>query len=952
LSALTDLDVGGVTALSNVLLHATPSINLTVNKVAFTGDGTAAGNFENSKIKSLVITSSDVTLTPRTFKDCNSLTSVSFPDNFGAKVIAVDAFKGCKALSGVVFPGSEGTAWTGSIAAGAFDGCTSLATVTLPVIPSGAAGINATAFGGSDAALRTLTLGGNLAADTAAFANKTNLTTVILNAVTEKWSSNVTLIPASTDATAGSTDADKPGVFEGCTRLSIVRFPTTGFTVIGAKAFKGCRQLSVDLPNALLTTDGGIGNSAFENCISMESITIPVGITIFAQRVFKGTRLQTLTIPYTVTNINDEAFASIPTLTKVTLGNTSTNPSGLLSLGDTNGGSFADCTSLATFGIAGTRTVSGTTVTLPITGVCEIPAVLTSVKPDSFKNTKFDKIVIDSVNGTSIAGAAFSGAQFAASSLEVKGTAAAAGFDFSKPSNGVPSIRTIIWGVDGLTANDKFDGTSLQTLVLTKKQNTTPVAVYPESGFTTLKIDVDEQDANIGMGMPNTITTVIIGEKTDGTGIIVGGGSGLASTFEAGNTVKNLTFTGAVGILGIKFFDNLTGLKVRIDNAGVNIPSPNVADRGKIPASVFGVGAQDAIEEVSLGTLVKDVDSATNFVGASLKAINVDSGSNYYDNFQNDSVLYSKVNGKRDTIIRYPPAKVAPDGKYETPYDVVGIGAIAFKNNASITELTISAPIANIANLSGGESAFEGMSGLTKVNFLATRLSDGGLATTSKFPQLADNTEFAVVFGEAVTRIPASFAGTAIIELIIPANVTKMAPNAFVSCANLEDVRFEAVELLTDSGDSVAAFSGVSSLVRLNIGSSVKVIPADTFKGTMITGPMKLVSVVTIGEGAFENCSKLSGTFDIPATCTSIGDRAFGSSGTYSGPSISGFYLRRDDTTIAAETAFKAAGSNGDDLADLYVIATNKAGYYYWDERDSTDPDDDTWVYRKLNAGE
>jgi hypothetical protein len=933
LSALTDLDVGGVTTdFTNVLLHATPSINLTVNKVVFTGDGTAAGNFENSKIKSLVITSSDVTLAPRTFKDCNSLTSVSFPDNFGAKVIAADAFKGCKALSGVVFPGSEGTAWTGSIAAGAFDGCTSLAIVTLPVIPSDAAGINATAFGGSDAALRTLTLGGNLAADTAAFAGKSNLRWVYLNAET----STVSAITASSDADA----ADKPGIFEDCTRLNTVYFPATGFTTIGTRAFKGCRQLVIDIPN----TVNAIGASAFEDCLSIEAITIPVAASSPLSRIFpkafKNTGLINVTIPQSITEINEEAFANCRYLTKVTLANTTTgtpNPTALALLGQTStgtlGGSFADCINLETFGKA--DVVSG--VTYPVTGVCAIPGTVFVAKVDSFKNTKFSKIVIDSVTGTTVNGNAFSGASFAANSLEVTGTAApTAGFDFgSAAAFAVPSIRTITWGVETLAVANNFTRTGLNTLVLVKKLTTTPAATYPATGFTTLKIDLDDQDADITLGMPDTIANVFIGEKANGTGLALGNASATANSFGASNIVKNLTFTGAIGTFGDKFLVGIDDIKLRIDNAGINTQIA-ASLRGIVPPSSF---TTNIYEEVSLGAPVKTANELTNFVSTKLKAIKVDDGNDYYGNYQNDGVLYGRnTNRVMETLLRYPAAKDDVTS-YETPSMITRIAAKAFSGNDVIETLTINENIAFIeGDSSGSTGAFDGMGdasgGLREVIFKAKSLSPSGVLTASKFPATVNK----VTFTEAVTRIPASFAGTGITELIIPVNVVEMAPNAFMTCASLKTVRFYPVELTTGS---TAAFSGVASITELYIGDNVKIIPANTFKGTQSKLPINnLTSVQTIGAGAFED-SAIAGTFTIPATCTSIGDTAFGGAAPCG---VTVFYFYRVDTVIAAATAFRAKGSAGVELKDCYE--TNKAGIYSWVE-DGT-PANNTWAFTAL----
>jgi hypothetical protein len=935
LNNLKILDTGGLTRFANDCLGTTMILDeLYINNVAVTAGvlNTTKGGFEGSRIRALFI-GSNVTFGAYGFAKSTNLVKVEFPATYDAKSIPAGAFMNCSALSNVKFPW---TSWatSGTIGENAFAGCGSLQTVTLPIIPPDI--MDAKAFGIDDAALRTLTLGGNLQVNTQSFANKKELRTVILNAASSVdgyvWSSAVTSIPAAT--------LTNLGVFEGCTRLQNVSFPTTGFTVIGDRAFKDCRLLDTNLPNTLGGPGLGgtaIGSYAFENCVSIESITIPSGVGVINVASFKNTGLRELVIPQNIVHINSNAFEDCKNLTKVTLKNTTALPLAVNLFGDagTTGRSFAGCTSLETFGAE--RLVSGV-VTGPEVGVCAIPAIANlRIKPNTFENTKFSKIVIDSVGDLAISGNAFSGAQFKADTLEVKGTTiASAGYDFSGTANAVPSIKTVIWNFNTLPANVKFDNTGLQTLVLQKIINTAPTATYPTEGFTTLKIDLDDQFDDLSLGLPNTIKYVIVGEKENGTGIRLGGNTNMLPA-----SVEKITFTGAVGNVGTAstyFFGGLSDVVLRIDNAGVNIPVPNVANRGVIPASSF---TGDQFKEVQLGALVKNVNADTNFVGASLKAINVDSGSDYYDNFQNDSVLYSKSGGTRVTIIRYPPAKDDVTN-YTTPIGVTGIGELAFKGNATIEELTINTTIQNIANQVSTESVFEGMSGLTKVNFLATRLSNSGLATDSVFPPLADNAEFEVVFGEDVTRIPASFAGTAITELIIPVKVVDMNASAFVGCANLTDVRFEAENL---SKTSTGAFTNVASLVKLNFGNGVKVIPDNTFEGTGVKFVDPLKSIVYIGAGAFENCENLAGTFDIPASCTEIGNTAFG--GT-TPPTVSRFIIRGSNVDIKAITAFKQAGTNAATAGDLFTLyGTQKAGNYVWSEK--TNPDDNTWIWSAID---
>ncbi len=93
-------------------------------------------------------------------------------------------------------------------------------------------------------------------------------------------------------------------------------------TSIGEKAFRNCKSLeSVTVPDSVKS----IGWDAFENCRSLKSITIPNGVTIIGHGVFWGcSRLQSITIPNSVKSIGDCAFYDCRNLQKITMSDTIT----------------------------------------------------------------------------------------------------------------------------------------------------------------------------------------------------------------------------------------------------------------------------------------------------------------------------------------------------------------------------------------------------------------------------------------------------------------------------------------------------------------------------------------------------------------------------------------------------------------------------------------------------
>ena len=106
--------------------------------------------------------------------------------------------------------------------------------------------------------------------------------------------------------------------FSGCDNLSSVTIPNS-ITSIGNSAFSSCDNLSsVTIPNSVTS----IGNSAFSGCSGLSSITIPNSVTSIGNRTFFGcSSLTSITIPNSVTTIEKEAFERCSSLTLLNIGN-------------------------------------------------------------------------------------------------------------------------------------------------------------------------------------------------------------------------------------------------------------------------------------------------------------------------------------------------------------------------------------------------------------------------------------------------------------------------------------------------------------------------------------------------------------------------------------------------------------------------------------------------------
>ncbi len=134
-------------------------------------------------------------------------------------------------------------------------------------------------------------------------------------------------------------------------------------TTIGDSAFDSCTSLtSVTIPDSVTS----IGSSAFSECYSLTSVTIGNSVTTIGERAFDFCNgLTSVTIPDSVTTIGAGAFFMCEGLTNLVIG------SGVTSIGD---GAFCDCSGLTSVTIPNSVTTIGhyafgncslTSVTIP-----------------------------------------------------------------------------------------------------------------------------------------------------------------------------------------------------------------------------------------------------------------------------------------------------------------------------------------------------------------------------------------------------------------------------------------------------------------------------------------------------------------------------------------------------------------------------------------------------------
>ena len=187
--------------------------------------------------------------------------------------------------------------------------------------------------------------------------------------------------------------------FDNCTSLTSVTIPDS-VTSIGSRAFSRCTSLtSITIPDSVTS----IGGYAFRDCTSLTSITIPDSVTSIGDNAFNScTSLTSVTIPDSVTSIGERAFYDCTSLTSVTI------PDSVTSIGDA---AFYNCTSLTTITIPDSVTSIGDSAFRSCTSLTSItiPDSVTSIRDYAFCECSSLTSVTIGNSVTSIGDYAFSG---------------------------------------------------------------------------------------------------------------------------------------------------------------------------------------------------------------------------------------------------------------------------------------------------------------------------------------------------------------------------------------------------------------------------------------------------------------------------------------------------------------------------------------------------------------
>lgn len=655
-------------------------------------------------------------------------------------------------------------------------------------------------------------------------------------------------------------------------------------TGIGASAFSGCEVLVSDASYSPITENMvTIGASAFMGC--------------------KGEQFTTVTIPASVTKLEQNTFANCLSLATVTFTNTE-SVTEIAAKCFANDGALTECELPAKLEVLGDSAFGATALThvrIPVTlreakqpfskcqqiGQIEWEEGLTKVIDNLFQNMEsslkvdfqnqiteignhaFDSSLITGITGTNklvkIGEYAFNSCAGISGKVELPAVTEIHAYAFSKIfatdfeiSENITLIdNSAFMNCTNLKAINKNDGVADVDL-----GNMTKLAEIGKQAFagcsSIVSLRLSGTITKINDSAFSKLTTLANVKFND---------NGEAGTTELGSSVfsgcTNLVEVSTaknVGIIGSSAFSGCIKL-MRLNLAeGLQIIKSGAFSGCARLEGALPEGVSEKYSSASGAKVMLPNEKAVLEIPGTVTAIE---DSAFASCYSADETLQA-------------------DGEKEPSDYKIGIKAVHIAGNPAGTTIGASAfaGCQNLTKLTLGE----GVTGLGESALKDTRLEEitipstfeTGTAKNSPFTSGENSTLKKVTFADGIQVIPQYFLNniTTLTKIEIPASVQKIGDHAFADCSNLTAVTFkeQADSKLTTIDTS--AFEGCSLMKLSKLPEGLTTINASAFKDCKKISLTDLpTGLITIGNAAFENCTMLR-IGKLPAI-TALGMAAF-----------------------------------------------------------------------------
>ena len=638
--------------------------------------------------------------------------------------------------------------------------------------------------------------------------------------------------------------------FEECISITSVTIPDS-VTSIGWSAFEECNGLtSITIPNSVTS----IGDSAFYGCTGLTSVTIGNGVKSIEYDLFRGcTGLTSVSIPDSVILIDDNAFDDCTGLTSITI------PDSVTIIGDF---AFYGCTGLASVSIPDSVTSIGQSAFYGCTGlaIVSIPDSVTSIGRSAFAECNGLTSITIPNSVTSIGDSAFYGCTgltsvtIGNSVKNIGGEAFSGCYKLTRIT--IPNSVTSI----GDSAFEKCTGLTSITI----PYGVTSIGDYAFKecrGLTSITI-------------PYGVTSI-------GNGTFSGCYKLTGITLpDSLTSVGNYAFCGCTGLTSITIPDSVTIIGDHAFSGCSGLTNVTIGNGVKsIGDSAFY--RCSGLTSATLGKSVKSIGDSAFYECTGLTSISVDNANRFYSNDK-----YGALFDKNKTMLIQYPAKNENES-YDIPESVTKICSGAFIGCKSIRNVNIPDSVTEIESGVFRETYFSNMEywedpeALYIDNHLIWAVPNSSTYTVK----------------EGTKTIAANAFLTSVSTIIIPDSVVSIGNRAFYNCEFLTSITIgNGVKKIGEDAFSncklLETINGAVNVEHLGEGvfnencpyisdesnyvDGVMYVGKHLYKAkTSISGSYQIKAGTTeIGKGAFEKCTKITDV-TIPDSVTSIGDRAF-----------------------------------------------------------------------------
>lgn len=661
-------------------------------------------------------------------------------------------------------------------------------------------------------------------------------------------------------------------IFDGCTLLEKVNFPTV--TAVGDSAFINCESLeSIEFKSGLLS----IGNRAFEGCTSLSSVTLPDTVTTIGDTCFYECAFDSINTAG-VEHIGRSAFYKCANITELNLPN-------VVSIGVY---AFRYCNKLAEL------TIGDKLEEMPARPFIDTDA-LKKVNIDSPVPTEmfmWNEIVTEVTLGegvTSIGESAFAHCSGVKSIILPQTLTEICDKAFSQSALAgavtIPaSVKTI--------GESAFYGTYIDSLTIENGVETIGASAFENTKITSLSLPASVKTVGASaFRYCNQITEIALPDELETIGK-------LAFAMNGAETL-NIVLPTTVKALGDNCFGGITANKIiindTVETVGENILKNCEVKELTAPAS-YGHNAAS----VETLTLFGEGEIPNNAYKncAALKTVNLGGGvkkigGNAFKALETislDGVEYLGYNALGDLstltcLETENGVKTLDNWVITTDYSQGGAADINLSAYTGIYNDAFRKTDTNDTSVLK-TVVLVGSDGTSQLKFIGSRAFAGSGITAVEVPS-------SIEYWDGAFRECKS-----LLYISIQQGVEKIADSAFTDCTNLDGLNFAATDV-KEIGES--AFSGCTGLRLITLPNSIKKIEERAFgscsslltidlKGTEEVGgdafnycaslvQVTMNSVKTLGDSAFYQCTELT-EYDLPASVTSIGRYALGSAQT------------------------------------------------------------------------